>query len=104
MLGELEFSAKNQPIQQKTGKRFINQALYIKSLKCSVSTCMNKTIATEQVVDNRMSVRSIDGHRFLAVFSITSGSLAISELSGRSALILAMMAGPFDPSCVISWA
>ena len=33
-------------IQQKMGKRFINQALYIKSLNHSVSTCMNKTVAT----------------------------------------------------------
>ena len=37
---------RNSAIQQKTGKRFINQALYIKSLNDSISSCMNKTIAT----------------------------------------------------------
>ena len=39
-------------------------------------------------------VRSIDGRRFSAVFSTTNGLLAINELSGRSALTLAMIAGP----------
>ena len=42
----LEGLDRKSAVHQKTGKRFINQALYIKSLNYSISTCMKKTIAT----------------------------------------------------------
>ena len=73
MLGEFNLSAEIRPFckKKKTGKQFINQALYIESLNCSVSTCMNKTVATYKaylkaihtrvseytVVDDHMLVR-----------------------------------------------